>query len=200
MKSLLLFFAVCSLCCGGLCAQERTQTSDTQNRIDTLSRRQVVRTSFIPLPFGNRVFYDGVDDDAFTLWLLVLESTATGAAALGAVGVMSETGGNVEGLLVAFGIGVGVGLGASEMDDALILGGLAAGVLLAGAVGIEARATTHELMYYSLAAVYLFNILDACTFNIKQASVWGGSDASLNIHPIYQPLRGDLGLGLSLCF
>ena len=190
------------------------------------------------MPFGNRIFYNGKDNDAIDEWIWLGEGVAWLSVlvmvcylwirqkeAMGSVrekveGITSVVIVVLGGLLGAFFGGVeGSGIITTVLLGLLggvlgVLGGLIIGYiggilvgyalglgvgLVRAVIGIEeapGRLSTNarRVMYWSFAAAYLFNILDAAIFDIDREYI--ASQANLDIAPIYDIANQGAGVGL----
>ena len=199
---------------------------DSPNYYVSPSRTQAVLTSLIPIPFGNRIFYDGINNSGVEGLICVAEGIALsvgvmagltlvlhrknrvfGKIVLGLTGGLIGNftgfiiGGHVAGWMVAM-----ISGGNDENQIGQLIGGITGliGAIAGGVLGVNLISkslnieTTRRVMYYAFAAAYLFNILDATIFDIDQKTL--SKNVSLQIAPTYDVANNGLGMGVSLKF
>ena len=184
------------------------------------SRTQAVLTSLLPIPFGNRIFYDGVYGDGFGDIILILEGMALTVGAMTGrlmLTIHENDGvrrdvlgicGGILGSIFSFAIVVYITQAFIIEEDVHQVGQLAGAIvsIIGGIVGaiIAVRQSkninimdTRQTMYYALGIAYLLNILDAATFEIDRKN---NNSTSLSISPTYDVAQNGIGLGVSLRF
>ena len=184
------------------------------------SRTQTVLTALLPIPFGNRIFYDGVDNNYVDNLIWVTEGVAwivTGMAGLTLLGdedfkrvplgIFGGLTGYIAGWVVVGSLTslTALAIQGHDKNQTFQIGGAIgsiAGAVAGGIIGVDLSQnininTAQKTMYYAFAVAYLLNILDAAVFEIDQKLV---TDSSLHISPIYDLAQNGMGLGVALSF
>ena len=218
MKTICLSLMLCSFITLSMTGQELETDTVEERGYYSPTRKQVMLTSLLPLPFGNRVFYDGKEQSYKSVLILGLESLALLVAVKflletsGGILVISLVGGGGLGWMIGDSIGDGIGGGVGLFMGASlgIASGLAIGLMVAifnaiGGLGSRGNsveqgdiASSQRGVRYALLSAYFLNILDAATFEIDQE--WIPGQASLEIAPIYDVANQGAGVGLRLRF